>query len=261
MALDPLSLAGRVAVVTGAARGIGLAVAAELARAGAGVVLADVDGPAAAEAARTVGEETGARAVPFEADVAAAGSAAALAACAEDELGSLDIWVSNAGIYPATPLLELDDDEWRRVLAVNLDAAFAGAKEAARRMVAAGRGGVIVNISSTAAYRVAGPGFVHYTVAKHGLDGLTKSLAVELGPHGIRVLGVAPTVVATPGLERLKAESAAAAADVEALAARLPLGRVARPEDVAHVVLFCVSDLAGLMTGSTLLVDAGEMAL
>lgn len=127
-------------------------------------------------------------------------------------------------------------------------------------MVAAGLGGVIVNIASTAAYRADGPGVAHYVASKFGVRGLTQSLAVELGGHGIRVLAVAPTVTLTPGLEAGRESLEAAGFVLDELGARLPLGRVAVPDDVARVVLFCASDLSLLMTGSTLLVDAGELA-
>ncbi len=128
------------------------------------------------------------------------------------------------------------------------------------RWSAVGRGGVIVNISSTAAYRAAGPGVAHYVASKFGVRGLTQSLAVELGVHGIRVLAVAPTVTLTPGLEAERASLEAAGFALDELGAHLPLGRVAVPDDVARVVLFCASDLSLLMTGSTLAVDAGELA-
>ena len=126
-------------------------------------------------------------------------------------------------------------------------------------MVARNEGGVIVNISSTAAYRAEAPGAAHYVASKFGVRGLTKALAVELGPHAIRVLEVAPTVTLTPGLEEHGAALQSAGFALEELGPRLPLGRVAVPDDIARVVLFCVSDLSLLMTGSTLLVDAGEL--
>jgi NAD(P)-dependent dehydrogenase (short-subunit alcohol dehydrogenase family) len=128
-------------------------------------------------------------------------------------------------------------------------------------MVEGGRGGVIVNITSTAAYRSHGAGLAHYVASKHGAHGLTKSLAVELAPHGIRVLSVAPTAIDTPGVQHQQAGFAAAGLGdlVSTLAAQLPLGRIGAADDVARVVLFAVSDLAAFMTGSTLAVDAGDL--
>lgn len=253
---DLLTLRGRVAVVTGAARGIGYATAARLLEAGARVVVADVDGPAAERAAARLGE----RALAAPVDVADETSVCELVLSAVEACGRLDIWVSNAGVYPPAPVLELSADEWDRMLAVNLRGTFLGAREAARAMIAAGKGGVIVNVASTAAYRADAPGVAHYVASKFGVRGLTQSLAVELGPHGIRVLAVAPTVTLTPGLEEQRAPLEAAGFALDDLGPRLPLGRVAVPDDIARVVLFCASDLSLLMTGSTLLVDAGELA-
>jgi NAD(P)-dependent dehydrogenase (short-subunit alcohol dehydrogenase family) len=251
-----LVLSGRVAVVTGGARGIGRACCARLVEAGAAVLVGDVDGEAARDAAEAIGPP----AVAVEADVREAASIRALVEQALARFGRLDVWVNAAGIYPTAPLLELTDVDWDEVLDVNLRGTFIGAREAARAMVAGGEGGVIVNVSSTAAYRAEAPGASHYVASKFGVRGLTRSLAVELGTHGIRVLGVAPTVTLTPGLEAARSSLEAVGFALEdELGPRLPLGRVAVPDDVARVVLFCASDLSLLMTGSTLLVDAGEL--
>lgn len=253
---DLWSLSGKVAVVTGGARGIGLACCARLAEVGAVVLVADVDEGAAAEAAARIGRGADAARV----DIREAESVRDLANHAVAELGGLDIWVNSAGVYPVSPLLELSDEDWDHVLDVNLRGTLIGAREAARTMIAAGRGGVVVNIASTAAYRAAGPGVAHYVASKFGVRGLTQSLAVELGGRGIRVLAVAPTVTLTPGLEAEREPLESAGFALDELGPRLPLGRVAVPDDVARVVVFCASDLSLLMTGSTLLVDAGELA-
>jgi NAD(P)-dependent dehydrogenase (short-subunit alcohol dehydrogenase family) len=252
---DLLGLDGRVAVVTGGARGIGRACCARLAQAGATVVVADIDEEAARETAAAIGS----RAIAAALDVREAASVRALVERARDEHGRLDVWVNAAGVYPTSPLLELSEQEWELVLDTNLRGTFLGAREAARAMIAGGRGGVIVNVSSTAAYRAEAPGAAHYVASKFGVRGLTQALAVELGPHGIRVLAVAPTVTLTPGLEAQRSSLEAAGFALEELGPRLPLGRVAVPDDVARVVLFCACDLSLLMTGSTLLVDAGEL--
>ena len=146
-----VSLAGRTAVVTGGARGIGRACGARLAEAGAAVLLADVDVDGAAEAAATIGRGS----VAAHVDVRDAGSVRALADQALAGQGRLDIWMNSAGIYPSRPLLDLSEDDWDAVVDVNLRGTFVGAREAARAMIAAGNGGVIVNVSSTAAYRAA----------------------------------------------------------------------------------------------------------
>ncbi len=256
-----LSLDGRCAVVTGAARGIGYAIADRLAEAGADVLVADVDGKPAEYAADELAAKHSRRVVGVACDVASPDEVRGLADRAIAEFGRIDVWVNNAGVYPATPVLELTDEQWRHVLAVNLDGTFTGAREAARRMVGGGHGGVIVNITSTASYRSHGGGLAHYVASKHAVHGLTKSLAVELAPYGIRVLAVAPTAVDTPGVEAARAgfEAAGMGDLVAHLASELPLGRIGVPDDIARVVLFCAGDLSAFMTGSTLVVDAGDL--
>jgi NAD(P)-dependent dehydrogenase (short-subunit alcohol dehydrogenase family) len=260
-----VSLSGRVAVVTGAARGIGAAIARRYAEAGAAVLLGDLDVAAARQAADELAA-TGAPASGHAVDVLDERAVAALADAAVDAHGRLDVWVNNAGIYPTDPALEMPLAQWQSVLDVNLTGTYVGAREAARRMIAAGAGGVIVNIASSQGFRAGGPGLAHYVASKHGVVGLTKSLAVELGPHDIRVLALAPTLIATPGTLAGKekfAEVLGTDEDPWEVAARdyLALGRPGVPDDVARVALFCASDLSGFMTGATLPVDAGYLAL
>jgi NAD(P)-dependent dehydrogenase (short-subunit alcohol dehydrogenase family) len=249
---DLLSLRGRTAVVTGAGRGIGAAVAARLGEAGATVVAADLDGDAAAR----VGGVSHALTV----DLRDAGATEAVVARAIEATGSLDIWVNNAGIYPSATVIELDDDQWDEVIGLNLTAAFRGARAAARAMVDRGTAGVIVNIASNAGM-AAGPSSAHYVASKHGIVGLTKSLAVDLAQYGIRAVGVAPGVTDTEGLDVAKAELRRSGwGDLDAYAARTtPLGRMADPDEIARVVLFAVSDLASYVTGTTILVDGGQV--
>jgi NAD(P)-dependent dehydrogenase (short-subunit alcohol dehydrogenase family) len=256
-----MSLRDRVAVVTGGARGTGTAIARRLAEAGAAVVIGDAD-QTAAEATAVELREPGRAvtgmllAVDDEADVSA------FADHVVDEHGSIDVWVNNAGIYPHAPVLDMTGTQWDEVVDFNLKGAFLGAREAARRMTTRDRGGVIVNIASTAAFRASAPGVAHYVASKFGVRGLTQALAVELGPVGIRVLGVAATFTVTPGSRARRADldDAAYRAYIERVGAHKPLRRVAVPDDVARVVLFCASDMSSLMTGSTLVVDAGDLA-
>jgi NAD(P)-dependent dehydrogenase (short-subunit alcohol dehydrogenase family) len=156
----------------------------------------------------------------------------------------------------------MDAAEWDLVNDVNLRGTFLGAREAARRMSrSAGMPGrVILNIASVSSCR-GRAGLAHYVASKHGALGLTRSLAVELGPRGIRVLAVAPTLVATPGLKERKEAGGRDVVNLEAnVADGLPLGRIAQPNDVANAALFCISDMASLITGSTVFVDAGATA-
>ena len=255
-----VSLAGRTALVTGGGKGIGAAISRRLAEAGAGVMVADLDKAAAEQVAGDIAI-TGGRAVGVELDVTDSTAVEGVVARAVAELGSLDILVNNAGIFPIFPVLAMPDEEWDRVLRTNLYGAFYCAREAGRRM--ADHGGVIVNVASIQAFRAGAPGLAPYTSSKGALVALTRALAVELGPMGVRVLAVAPTVVDTPGLQANMPIFHAAGIDdvIETVSATLPLGRTAVPDDVARVVLFCASDLAALMTGDTLLVDAGHLAV
>jgi NAD(P)-dependent dehydrogenase (short-subunit alcohol dehydrogenase family) len=257
-----LDLTGATAVVTGGAMGLGHAIARRLVEAGASVILADIDGPLAERRAAALAERGGtALGVAFDATVPAAHDA--LAARAVAELGGLDVWVNNAGIYPFVELLDMSDADWRRVLSLNLDGVYWGCRAAGRAMRDAGRGGCIINLSSTAGYRAVGVGIAHYAAAKHGVRGLTKSAAVELGPFGIRVVALAPTYVVTEGTSAQREEIGEGLGDdpLDLFAQRLAAGRAGVPDDVARVALFCASPLAGFVTGATIPVDGGDLAL
>jgi NAD(P)-dependent dehydrogenase (short-subunit alcohol dehydrogenase family) len=260
-----VSLDGKVAVVTGAGRGIGLAIARRLTEAGADVLLGDMDVPAAEASAAALSAEFGRRVIGVPLNVAEESSIVALADRAVAEFGHLDIWINNAGIFPGSPTVDQTADIWDRVQDINLRGSFLGAREAAKRMMAqTPKGGVIVNVASVSGFS-GRPGLAAYVASKHGVVGLTKSLGVEWGPHGIRVLGLAPTGVSTPGVQERKAQASGAELErIEALEKKvgdaLPLGRLGVPDDIARVALFCASDLSMLMTGSTLLVDAGALA-
>jgi NAD(P)-dependent dehydrogenase (short-subunit alcohol dehydrogenase family) len=265
-----ISLKGRNAVVTGGARGLGYAIARRLAEAGADILLGDKDERGVAQAAETLAKNFPRRVLARGLDVGLAASVTAFADHGVNSLGGIDIWVNNAGIYPAKPLLEMSDDQWDLMNTVNLRGTFLGCREAARRMsgdTRSGRsGGVIVNIASVAAFR-GRAGLAHYSASKHGVIGLTKSAAVEFGRLGIRVLAVAPSLVETPGVEAMRAAAAQAGVGgdmIKAMEARVvaafPLGRTGQPDDVARAVLFCASDLAAFMTGTTVFADGGLSA-
>jgi NAD(P)-dependent dehydrogenase (short-subunit alcohol dehydrogenase family) len=256
-----MSLEGKVAVVTGGAQGIGFASARRLAEAGATVVLADREGD---KAAAVVGSLPGSGAKTAKTmDVTDVDQITATADAVIDEFGGLDIWINNAGLFPSTPLLEMPDDEWDAVLAVNLKGMFLGGREAGRRMRDLGKGGTIVNLASTSAHAGFGPGFAHYTSSKHGILGLTKALAIELGAYGVRVVAISPQLTLTEGIVGASDDfdSSGLGAVLEGLAARTPLGRVAVPDDIARVVLFAVSPLATFVSGSNISVDGGLLAV
>ena len=270
---------GKTAVITGSGRrkGLGEAIALRLAAEGANIVISDI-GKAADPA--TPAEHIGATAEmeAIAADIRQAGVSASTKVCdvrdleqmralarhAVDTHGSLDIWVNNAGIgYIMKPLLDVTADDWRAVIDVNLTGCFFGIKAAAEVMVKAGKGGRIVNIASQAAKS----GFPHaqaYTSSKHGLLGLVRSAAIELGPHAITVNNVCPNHVTT-GLGAWQNEYFAkvvGAASVEeylkAMADRIPLKRPGKPEDTAKAVAFLCSDEAEYITAESMNVSGGE---
>jgi NAD(P)-dependent dehydrogenase (short-subunit alcohol dehydrogenase family) len=266
---DLYRLDGRVALVTGGARGIGEAVARRLAEAGAPVVIGDFRIVHAEETAASI-RAAGASATAVALDVTDEGSIRKGLDEAVARVGPIDILINNAGVMPPPAMLvDIDTDEWDRVFAVNVTGLVKVSREVARRMIDARNGGVIVNLASTASYRVSNPGTLTYTASKHAVNAVTKAMAVELGPHGIRVLDVAPTMVETPGIAELREAAAAQAAAAGRPAtigqtdafASLPLGRNNVPDDVARVIVFMVSDLAVMLTGSTIAIDAGSMVV
>jgi NAD(P)-dependent dehydrogenase (short-subunit alcohol dehydrogenase family) len=247
---NPFRLDGKVALVTGAGRGIGRAVALALAAAGAEIV---VNSRTPAELETLAGEivAAGGRAWPLPFDVT--DSAAARAAIAG--LARLDILVNNAGMNRPQPFLEVDDATLDRLIALNIKAAFVVAQAAARPMVAAGSG-VIVNMSSQMGHVGSERDRTVYVMTKHALEGLTKAMAVELAPKGVRVVSIAPTFITTPLTEPFFANPEFRQWVVD----RIPLGRIGTVEEVANAVVFLASPAASLVTGSSLLVDGGWTA-
>lgn len=257
---DLISLKGRVAVVTGGAKGLGRATVRRLAEAGASVLIGDVDEELARAVASDLSGTYGIRVISTRLDVTDSGSVAAAAEIAVGQFGGIDVWVNNAGIYPNVLLTDMTDDVWNRVMDINVRGTFAGCQVAARQMIESGRGGVIVNIVSTAGFKGMAPGVSAYVASKHAVRGLVRQLAVELAPHDIRVLGVAPTFCTTEGNTAALAELPDRVREEISATLSSRLGRVGVPDDIARAVLFCASDMAAFMTGSTLLVDAGETA-
>ncbi len=244
------SLAGQVAAVTGAGRGVGRGCALALAAAGADVVLLSRSAQELDEVAsevRTLGQV----AWPCVCDVTDVSQIRRLF----EGLPTLDLLVNNAGVNLPQPFLEVEPETFDRLLAVNLRGAFFVAQSVARRMVAAGRPGVIINISSQMGH-VGAPNRSVYCAAKHALEGLTRALAVELAHHAIRVNAVAPTYVATQMTEPFFADPEFRS---EALS-RIPLGRLGDVADVTGAVVFLASPAAALITGASLLVDGGYTA-
>jgi len=251
-----MRLAGKCAVVTGAANGIGLACARRLASDGAALVLADIDAAAGEAAARKLREE-GRQAVFVTTDVTQRAAIAALVDRAIDEYGRLDVMLNNAGVALNAPILEMSDEAFDRVLSTNLRSAFIGTQLAARQMIAGGRGGVIINMSSVNAL-LAIPGLAAYACSKGALNQLTKVAAIELAPHNIRVVAIGPgTILTDLAKQAVMGDDAAR----RKILARTPLGRAGEPEEVASVASFLASDDASYITGQTIYPDGGRLAL
>ena len=246
-------LADRIALVTGAGRGIGLAIARAFAQEGADVVIADLLPESAARAADEI-RALGRSALALEVDVAQPAQVEAMVERAVGHLGRIDILVSNAGVSQRHDFLEMPIEEWDRVIGVNLRGVFLCGQAVARRMAQQG-GGSIVNIASQ---RAVTPGRrqAAYAASKGGVQTLTKAMALDLAPHGIRVNAIGPGPVRTD----LTRASLSDPSQREEFLRRIPLGRIGEPDDIAGAAVFLASDRARFVTGHCLFVDGGWLA-
>ena len=253
-------LAGRVAIVTGAAQGIGRACALRLAQEGAKVAVCDVNADGGGDVTGTVAADGG-EAIFVRCDVAKAADVAGALAATLQAYGRVDVLVNNAGILDDAPFLDLSVEELDRVLGVNLRGAFLMAQATARQMVAQGptaegSAGAIVNMSSINE-KFGLPDHVAYSISKGGISQLTKAMAVALAPYGIRVNAVGPGTIDTPILAGVIKDSAFRTK----VLSRTPLGRFGRPEEIAAVVAWLASDEASYVTGTTVFADGGRLPL
>jgi NAD(P)-dependent dehydrogenase (short-subunit alcohol dehydrogenase family) len=246
-----MSFNGKVALVTGAQQGIGAAIAVAFAVAGADVAVNWIDDEAAAERVADEVRAAGRRAAVLRADLGRVDEAQGLVAATEAALGPVDVLVNNAGIFPRVDFLEMDEAVWDAVQGVNLKGSAFCAQAAARSMIKGSRAGAIINLTSGAAYR-GSPHGVHYCASKGGVVSMTRQMALELAPHRIRVNAIAPGLTDTAQPRYGSSEE-----EIAASGGRLPLGRIAKPEEIADAAIFLASEQSRFITGQVIHVNGG----
>jgi len=249
-----MSLHGKVAIVTGGNSGIGKAIVLALAEAGATIVIDYVANKEAEEEVEKQVAALGDKVLGVEADVSKVDDLQRLISSAVDAFGRVDIMVNNAGIETRTSILDTTESQYEKVMAVNLKSAFFGTQLAAKQMIAQGDGGRIINISSVHEDWPM-PGNTPYCLSKGGMRMLTRTAGVELGPHGVCVVGVGPGAVATP----INTSTMADPEKMKTLDAAIPLARMAQPEEIGSVVAFLAGDGASYLTATTVFADGGIM--
>jgi glucose 1-dehydrogenase/3-oxoacyl-[acyl-carrier protein] reductase len=246
------SLTGKRALVTGAGRGIGRGIAEVLAERGAAVAINDVDGASAAAAADDLRSRFGASAMAAPGDVSKRADVERMFEEAAAALGPIDILVNNAGIETIVPFLELTDDQWTRLVDINLRGAWLCSQVFCRRAIAEKRTGSIVSIGSIQAGKVL-PGRTHYAPAKLALEALTRNMSAEVTPHGIRVNCIHPGLIDTPMTEWIMKDAEV----MPVILSQISLGRAGQPREIGTVAAFLVSDDASYLTGQSIFVDGG----
>src|ERR1700761_3581112 len=249
-----MSLANKVAIVTGGNSGIGKSVVLELAKQGASVVIDYVSHPEAAQEIETELTGLGEKVTSVQADVSKIEDLQRLVSATVDKFGRLDIMVNNAGVETRTSILDTTEDQYDKVLDINLKSAFFATQLAARQMIKQGSGGRIINMNSIHEDWPM-PGNTPYCLSKGGMRMLTRTAGVELAPHKILVVGVAPGAVATP----INVSTMKDPALMGKLNAAIPMGRMAKPEEIASLVAFLAGDGASYITATTVTVDGGMM--
>lgn len=255
-----LDLSGKVAIITGSAMGIGQGIAARLHEAGAKVVIADFNETAATATAAELNTLRPDSALAVKTDVSLSADVVDLVSKTVSTFGSLDILVNNAGIYPFQPLSVMTEDDFMKVINVNLRGAFLCTKLASEQMIKQGHGGKIINVTSIDALHPSMIGLAHYDSSKHGLWGFTKNVALELAAHKIWVNAIAPGGIATPGVTPSDpAKAAAMKTQIDAFLATIPMHRMGESDEIGKVALFLASDMSSYMTGCQIVVDGGAL--
>ncbi|MCI0141757.1 glucose 1-dehydrogenase [Arthrobacter bambusae] len=247
-------LKDKTVIVTGGNSGIGEAIVLAAAAEGANIVIDYVAHPEETSSLIARVEEAGGKAVGLEADISSLAGLQALVQKAVEAFGSLDVLVNNAGIETRTSVLETSEEQYQKVLDINLKSAFFGTQLAAKQFILQGRGGVILNVSSVHEDWPM-PGNTAYCVSKGGMRMLTRTAGVELGEHGIRVLNLCPGAVETP----INASTMADAGKLKSLNGAIPLGRMAKPEEIARMAVVLASDTSAYVTSTSVFVDGGIM--
>jgi glucose 1-dehydrogenase len=247
-------LSGKSIVVTGGNSGIGEAIVVAAAAEGANVVVDYVAHPEETTSLIDKVETAGGHAVGVQADVSQATDLAKMMQTAVDNYGRLDVLINNAGIETRTSLLDTTEEDFDKVMAINMKSAFFGTQAAAKQFISQGGGGLVLNISSVHEDWPM-PGNIAYCVSKGGIRMLTRTAGVELGEHDIRVINIAPGAVSTP----INASTESDPAKMKSLDKAIPLGRMAQSSEIAEVVIFLASGKAGYMTATTVVIDGGIM--
>ena len=255
-----INLTPQRAIVTGGAMGIGFAISYRLAEAGATIVIVDINEEKARKASGEL-RDYGYKVSFVQCDVSREEEVKAMVKAVVKEMGGIDILVNNAGIYPRIPVTQTTGDDFEQVISVNLKGTFLCSREVSQRMIERGQSGCIINIASIASVHPSPEGLSVYDASKGGVLMLTKSMALELGQHDIRVNAIAPGGIATEGLAShfSGASTKQGRAQLKGFIARIVLGRMGRADDIGRVALFLASDLASYMTGSLIVADGGYL--
>ena len=253
-----IDLSSKRAIVTGGATGIGHAISYRLAEAGAHVTIADINSEESEKVSADL-DRLGYTVIFIQCDISNEENVKNMVKKAADKMGGIDILVNNAGIYPKIPFSQMTRDEFEKVMAVNVTGTFLCSRESSNVMIAQDQGGCIINIASIDSVHPSSEGLAAYDASKGSVLTLTKSMALELGKHDIRVNAIAPGGILTEGLaSNLKGMSAAdGKKQLKSFMSRMKLGRMGNPDDIGRVALFLASDLASYITGSLIIVDGG----